>query len=182
MISRIEEKEFKQIEKEYEKIILPSHRGRVHTHFQTYRIIRKESKYNKIKNTLKKEFGRFVKYGTVGAIGSLINYIILFVLTDFVGIKYWISAFIAISAACTFNYFANHYWSFKDYQKSNKNLLKGWIKYYIVSWIASFIYMILLIFFTSSLGIYYIISAVLATIISTIPNYLVVRKIVWATR
>lgn len=67
------------------------------------------------------EFKRFVKFGIVGVINTLLNWIIFFMLNS-VGIYYIISNVIAYSIATINSYFWNSKWVFK-YEKDKKAIV-----------------------------------------------------------
>ena len=56
---------------------------------------------------MKKLVSQLFKFGIVGFIAFLIDYSILYILTDFVGINYLISSTISFIVSLTFNYIAS---------------------------------------------------------------------------
>ncbi|MBT4516531.1 MAG: GtrA family protein [Candidatus Komeilibacteria bacterium] len=64
----------------------------------------------------------FGKYATAGFIAAVIDFSILFVLTDFVGLHYLVSASISFMFAATVNYWINRHWTFKSSGKRRKQL------------------------------------------------------------
>ena len=73
---------------------------------------------------------RFLKFGLVGGIGTIIN-IATFTFLNFTGINYIISSIISFIIAATSNYILNQIWVFSDRgHKTSKTL---WLKFMSVS-------------------------------------------------
>lgn len=69
---------------------------------------------------MKKIINQLIKFGVVGGIAFLIDYIILYICTDFLGVYYLISSLISFSISTIFNYYASVNWVFDvDENKSN---------------------------------------------------------------
>ena len=56
---------------------------------------------------------QFFKFATVGLTGTIINIIILYVLTEYFGVYYIISALIAIGTTLITNFIGNKIWTFR---------------------------------------------------------------------
>ena len=63
------------------------------------------------------------KYYAVGASGVLVNLGLLFILTEYVGLWYFLSYTLAISASITSNFILNKLWTFKGSINSQRTLL-----------------------------------------------------------
>ena len=124
---------------------------------------------------------RFLRFAIVGGIGVPINLGILYGLTE-AGLIYVASAFLAIMIAMTVNYLLNHYWTFSHRRDSNSSLVKGWLKYAVISGIGDGIYLGLMVLFTEVAGLWYIGSAMIAMGIVMVARYLVVSRLVWGKR
>ena len=61
----------------------------------------------------KEVFLQFLKFALVGLTGTFINLIILYVLTEYFGIYYMVSAIIAIGTTLITNFIGNKIWTFK---------------------------------------------------------------------
>lgn len=70
---------------------------------------------------MKKLINQLLRFGLVGGLAFLLDYSILYICTEFVGIHYLISAFISYSLSTVFNYIASVYWVFD----TNKTKSKG---------------------------------------------------------
>jgi len=123
--------------------------------------------YLPYKKSVIKEFFKFV---FVGGIGTLINIAILYFLTEKVGIYYMISAIFSFVIAMTSNFILNKIWTFKENIKLE--IRKKYSQFGLVSVIALLVNLFFLYIFTEFLGVYYIISQILAIGIALIINFL----------
>lgn len=127
-------------------------------------------------------FERYIKFGIVGGFGCLINWSILYCLTEYVSVWYIASSVIGIIVAATNNYVMNHYWTFRKEQASNKNMWTGWLKYQVANGLCSLIYLGMLAILTEVCKVWYMASAVIAVMISSTFMFLSIRRIVWRKR
>lgn len=128
---------------------------------------------------LKTEIVRYAKYAITGGVGNAVNFSVLWLLTDIAHFHYMISACLAIVAAATNNYIINHFWAFKDSKDRNNNKKIGWAKFVAAKAIGDLAYLGLLGLFTDVVGIWYLLSAGLATALTAIPGYFLVAWWVW---
>jgi dolichol-phosphate mannosyltransferase len=112
---------------------------------------------------------QFFKFGVVGAIGTVINLIVLYSFTEYLGIYYMISAIAAFVVAATSNFIFNKIWTFREVLA--ESIIKKYVKFFIVSVIALVVNLLLLYTFTEFLGLYYIISQIIAIIITFLINF-----------
>jgi len=118
----------------------------------------------------KKITNEFLKFAFVGLIGTFINLIILYSFTEFLGIYYLFSAMVAFIISASNNFILNKIWTFKE--KIKDKILSKYIKFFSISIIALLVNLFFLYIFTEFLGIYYMISQVLAIGIALIINFL----------
>jgi dolichol-phosphate mannosyltransferase len=118
------------------------------------------------KNVIKE----FIKFGVVGGIGTLINIAILYLLTEKVGVYYLISAIFSFIVAMSSNFILNKIWTFKENVKLG--IKKKYLQFGLVSVSALLVNLFFLYIFTEVLGIYYIISQILAIGIALIINFI----------
>lgn len=125
-----------------------------------------------IKNILNKKgsIKEFFKFAIVGGMGTVWTILILYLLTEFAGIYYIMSATLAFLFAMTHNFVLNKIWTFKE--KIRANIKSKYIKFAIVSVVALGVNLSFLYIFTEFLGIYYLISQVLAIGVALIINFL----------
>ena len=145
-----------------------------------------ESKFNKsqvfsyIKQLIKLylfKLRSLIKFGLVGLVGSAIHFPVLYVLTEYLGLHYILSATIAIFLASTNNYILNNLWTFS--KRSTGAYSIGLIKYIILSLVGDGIYLGLLTFFTEVFYLWYIYSAVMALVIVFLVKYKMADLFIW---
>jgi len=128
------------------------------------------------------KYQRYVKFAIVGGVGSIINWSILYALTEYAGLWYILSSIIGLLIVGTINYFANHYWTFKNEKGQNSNLFFGWMKYQVSNGLCSLIYLGVLALLTEKFGVWYMFSAMLAVLVSSTAMFFTVRKMVWGKK
>ncbi len=112
----------------------------------------------------------FFKFAFVGLIGTIINLIILYSLTEFLGIYYIISAIFAFIIAATNNFILNKTWTFNE--KISYKTLDKYSQFFSVSLVALLINISFLYILTEFLGIHYLISQVIAIGLALSINFL----------
>lgn len=75
-------------------------------------------------------FKRFLKFGMVGGLGTIIN-LVVFALLSFAGVDSLISATVSFIIAASSNYILNSVWVFKD--RGHKRTKTLWVKFMCVS-------------------------------------------------
>lgn len=108
----------------------------------------------------KKVIKEFLKFSLVGLTGAFLNLIILYILTEKIGIYYILSAFFSFIVAMSSNFILNKVWTFNE--TIRLNFRKKYLQFGLVSITALIANLSFLYFFTEILGIYYIISQILA--------------------
>ena len=122
----------------------------------------------------KGELTRFVKFCLVGASGVLVNMGLLWLLTEFAGLFYLISAAISIESSIISNFLLNDLFTFPDRRaRGGKNLLRRLLKFNIVSLAGLGLNMAVLWLLTSTLGVYYLLSNLCGIALATLWNYIV---------
>lgn len=119
----------------------------------------------------KKEIAlEFSKFAFVGLVGTLINISILYILTEYYDLYYLISAFFAFIIALTSNFILNKIWTFKE--KIYYKIIRAYLSFFFVSFFALLINIFFLYVFTEFIGIYYIVSQIIAIGISLMINFI----------
>lgn len=121
---------------------------------------------------------RIGKFALVGFTGLCIIEVLLFLLTEFVGFYYIISGMMAFEIAVVSNFTIHEKWTFRDRKKKDK-WFRRLAKYNTVSIAGMAINTIFLFAFTEFLGIYYLVSNILAAFIVFNWNYFVNIKKTW---
>ncbi len=119
-----------------------------------------------------KKHQRFFKFGSVGAVGMVVNMSILFFLTEYIGLFYLASSVFAVESAIISNFLLNENWTFGDRGRSGvKNLLKRFSKFNLISLAGMAINLVVLAFMTEVVGIYYLLSNLIAIGVVFLWNY-----------
>ena len=122
---------------------------------------------------MKKLINQIAKFGVVGIIATLIDYILLFILTDVFKVYYMTSSIISFSVSLIFNYIASIKWVFNV---GHKQTYKDGLLFLIFSLIGLWINQEVMYLAVEKLGIYYMISKIFATGIVMVWNF-ITRKI-----
>lgn len=117
---------------------------------------------------------QILRFGIIGGLAFVIDYSILYVLTEFLSIHYLISSVISFTVSVIFNYIASIKWVFEVDQ--NRNKTKDFILFIIFSVCGLGINQIVMYLFVEKLNIYYMISKLVATAIVMVWNF-VTRKL-----
>ena len=122
---------------------------------------------------MKNLINQIAKFGIVGIIATLIDYVLLFILTDVFNIYYMTSSIISFSVSLVFNYIASIKWVFNV---KHKQTYKDGLLFLIFSLIGLWINQKVMYLSVEKLGIYYMISKIFATGIVMVWNF-ITRKI-----
>ncbi len=125
---------------------------------------------------------RWLRFGVVGALGMLVGFPILYILTEFAGLFYLASAVVAIVCASTCNYFFNNLWTFREKRRKGRGHLTGWLNYQMLSAGGDGVYLGLLALLTSVLGIWYMLSSIISIATVFAFKYMFANKVIWRTR
>ena len=126
-----------------------------------------------ILNNHKKLFQQIFKFAIVGGLAFLIDYCLLFILTEFINIHYLISSIISFIVSLIFNYVLSIKWVF---DVTKKQTYKEIIVFVILSVIGLGINQLIMYVGVDKLSIHYMIIKLLATVIVMIWNF-ITRKI-----
>lgn len=127
---------------------------------------------NKIKSN--KLFNQILKFGVVGGIAFVIDYVTLIICKEIININVLLSAAIAFTVSVIFNYILSIKWVF-DVNKE-KNSRKNFIIFIIFSIIGLGLTELIMWFGTDIIKINYLIVKIIATAIVMIFNF-ITRKI-----
>ncbi len=123
---------------------------------------------------MEKIIKQIFKFGIVGGICFLIDYIILFICTDIFNIYYLISSIISFTISTIFNYILSVKWVFNVKRQNEKK--KNFIIFVTFSVIGLILNQIIMWFGVEILSIYYMITKIISTIIVMVFNF-ITRKI-----
>jgi dolichol-phosphate mannosyltransferase len=120
----------------------------------------------------KGELTRLLKFIGVGLSGIIVNEGILWLLTEFGGLKYYISSLIGIEASIITNFLLNDYFTFADRRTGKtRSFLSRLLKFNVTCATGAGIQYGLLLLFTSVFGVNYLISNLIGIAVAFIWNY-----------
>ena len=121
---------------------------------------------------MKKLISQFFKFGVVGVIAFIVDYLSLYLLTEFLNVYYLISSIISFLLSIIVNYILSIKWVF-DIKK--KQSFKDVIIFTLLSAIGLLINLLVMYLSVEVFKIYYMIGKLIATVIVMIWNF-VTRK------
>ncbi len=116
---------------------------------------------------------QILRFTVVGGFAFLIDYGILYILTEFIGIHYLVSSIISFTISVIFNYIMSIKWVFNVTKKQG---IGDFIKFIILSVIGLGINELIMYIMVDIINIHYMISKLFATGIVMIYNF-ITRKI-----
>ena len=122
---------------------------------------------------MKKLIKQLFRFGIVGGIAFLIDYSVLFICTEYLGIYYLISSFISFTVSTVFNYIASVHWVFDVDQKKSQR--RNFVLFIVFSVIGLGINQCIMWFGVEKLDLYYMLVKIGATAIVMVFNF-VTRK------
>lgn len=112
---------------------------------------------------------KFIRYSIWWWLAALLDLILLYLLTDYFGIYYLLSAIMSFLIAVTFWYLFQKYITFRD---TSKKHIKQWWLFIIFQLIWQLIYLLILRLWVDVLWFYYMFVAVVWKWVAFIRNYL----------
>ncbi|OPX60506.1 MAG: GtrA-like protein [Methanobacterium sp. PtaB.Bin024] len=112
---------------------------------------------------------QFFRYIFVGGAAFIVDFLSLFILTDYFGIYYIISAASAFILGLVTNYLLSIKWVFNKHNFDNKTI--EFSLFAVIGIIGLALNEIFIWFFTSELGIYYLFSKIITAIIILFWNF-----------
>ena len=122
---------------------------------------------------MKKLINQILKFGIVGVIAFLIDYILFLTLTEIIGVHYLISNIISFSVSVIFNYILSIKWVFEIKHKQTK---KDFILFVILSVIGLGINELIIYIMVDKLIINKMFSKLVATAVVMVYNF-ITRKV-----
>ena len=122
---------------------------------------------------MKKLINQILKFGVVGVIATIIDFAVLYLLTDFIHINYLISSIISFTVSVIVNYILSIKWVFEVNHKQTK---KDFIIFVVLSVIGLGINSLIMYLMVDKLHIYYMLTKVFATAVVMVYNF-ITRKI-----
>jgi len=115
------------------------------------------------------------KYYAVGASGVLVNLGLLYYLTEYVGLWYFLSYTLAISVSITSNFVLNKFWTFTDSIDSQR-IIVMYVKFVSVSMLGMAVQLGSIYVLVESLTVYYMLAALISICIAGAINFIINRR------
>ena len=126
------------------------------------------------------ELLRFVKFCLVGLSGVFVNQGILWILTEFAGLPYQVSAVVSIETSIISNFILNDFFTFPQRRApGTRPFFNRLLKFNIVSLIGAAINFGILMLLTEVAHVHYLVSNLCGIIVATLWNYLVNTSWTW---
>lgn len=123
----------------------------------------------------KDQFKEIIRFCIVGGLSFLVDYGLLYICTEYIGLYYLWSSAVSFTVSVIFNYWLCVVYVFKDAKKQNRKQATLFIGSSIVGLGLNQFCMWL---FVELAGMYYMLAKIFATAIVTIWNYVMKRKAV----
>lgn len=126
---------------------------------------------NKVLNN--KLINQILKFGVVGGLAFVIDYTLLYILTEFLGVHYLISSVISFTVSVIFNYIMSIKWVFDVNREQG---VKEFVVFVVLSIIGLGINSLIMYLMVDIMSIYYMISKLVSTAVVMVYNF-ITRKI-----
>lgn len=120
----------------------------------------------------------FFKFAVVGLAGTVVNLSVLYLLTEYVGMYYLVSAMFAFLVAVTSNFILNKLWTFRE--SLNAGLSRKYTRFVLVGTIALSVNVVFLYLLTEFLGFHYLVSQIISIGLALVINF--VGNKIWTFR
>jgi len=143
---------------------------------QLYELV-KYALYNRVNSHIWKTWGKFIKFGIVGASGVIVNYGAYYLLSRLFDSGLVLSSFIAIELSIISNFILNNYWTFKNH--SGRGLIYKAASFQGISFIGLVMQIAALYVMVNALGIYDLIAYPVAIVVVFLFNYILNTRVTW---
>lgn len=120
-----------------------------------------------------KLLNQILKFGLVGGTAFVIDYVLLYVCTEFLHIHYLISSIISFTVSVIFNYILSIKWVFDVKKKQD---VKDFVIFIILSVIGLGINSLIMYIMVEKFEVYYMLSKIVSTAVVMVYNF-ITRKI-----
>jgi dolichol-phosphate mannosyltransferase len=127
-----------------------------------------------------KRYDTLIGFALVGASGIIVNQTILWALVSLGGVNYLLAAIIATQGSTTWNFSLNELWVFRR-RNPGKGAFGRFLAFAAVNNATLLVRGPMLVFFTSMLGIHYLVSNLITLILLFAARFLISDQLVWRT-
>ncbi|OIO17102.1 hypothetical protein COT27_01690 [Candidatus Kuenenbacteria bacterium CG08_land_8_20_14_0_20_37_23] len=129
--------------------------------------------------SLYKKYSQFLKYCVGGGTAFVVDFSLLYFLTDIIGIWYLWSATLSFVIAAFVNYLIQKFWTFKVTHKKTNRISKQFFAFLAVQIVGLFINNTAIYALVDQLDIYYLVAKIIAAAIVLIWNFWASKKFVF---
>jgi dolichol-phosphate mannosyltransferase len=123
---------------------------------------------------------KMIQFGIVGGLMIILNVEILYILTNFLGIYYIISAILSYLLLTALSFSLNEKWTFNSVtHHAHENPWHRLATYYLVSISGMNLNIIILFLLTEFGNVYYLYSSIIASLLVFFWNFSLNKKITW---
>lgn len=122
---------------------------------------------------------KYVRFAVVGGFGAILNTIVLYMLTDIFGLYYLLSAAVAIETAIVTMFFLNNWFTFDNGKSGLGRIVDGIMRSNLVRAVGIGVQLGTLYALTEFVGIYYLVSNIVAIFIASIFNFFGEKRFNW---
>jgi putative flippase GtrA len=130
-----------------------------------------------LKHKTQNTYIQFIRYGAVGTVGFIIDFAVLFALTEWINFHYLVSSALSFSVALSATYFLSVAWVFHESKLHNK-MHEFWI-FLLIGIIGLIINQIFMWTFTEHIGFHYLLSKTVSAILLYGWNFFARKKILF---
>ncbi len=120
-----------------------------------------------------RKYTRLLKFCAVGGSGAVLSLALMYIGVGMLGIHYLLNYAITFAIVVAFNYSLNRIWTFSDYKS------RGILWFYVGRLGTLFINEVILYLLVDVAGVQYILSTIVAIMVSVVLNYQYSRRKVW---
>lgn len=124
-------------------------------------------------------FLQFFRYAFIGGIATIIDWSTLFILTDIVSIHYLFSACFSFLAGLIVNFLLSKLMVFKA-EEAKVNGVLEFVAYAIIGAVGLGLTELIMLGFTDFLKLHYMMSKVIATVMTLVWNYIARKRIIYS--
>ncbi len=121
---------------------------------------------------------RLLRFGLVGALGVVVNYTLLYLLTEACGLNHLIASALATEGAIISNFVLNNVWTFRDADLGLAWARRLW-RYNLITLGGLLITVTVLAMLTYLFSIHYLVANLFAIGSATLWNYIVNARFTW---
>ncbi len=124
-----------------------------------------------------KTFIQMVKYVITGSVSFASYILLIYILTDWIGIWKYVSITVSHLIVFWLNFLLTKYWTFKE--KQNNTMKRQLIYYTCLFFVNLFLTYLIVYILTDILGVYYIIPPIICNIMIVGWNFILYKKVIY---